>query len=142
MTRLDARIETIELRLRNIILEALGNNASLLPSQVALKVRDRAIAAARKHPGASSRDPNTLAGQLEYFDLREIQEVITAKLLWPQFEATFGTKENLNARVGQLAELRNAIRHSRIVTQVTIKDGEAAMLWFSNVFAAEPPAPE
>ena len=33
----------------------------------------------------------------------------------------------------QLAELRNGIRHSRTVDEVTRKEGEAAILWFKQV---------
>lgn len=36
-------------------------------------------------------------------------------------------------RFGQLAELRNAIRHSRTLTDVVVKDGEAALLWFDSM---------
>jgi len=39
----------------------------------------------------------------------------------------------LAARFGQIAELRNAIRHSRTLTNVAIKDGEAAILWFDGM---------
>jgi len=37
----------------------------------------------------------------------------------------------------QLAELRNAIRHSRAINAVAIKDAEAALLWFEQVFATQ-----
>ena len=60
---------------------------------------------------------------------------ITNKTLWPEFEARFGTKEALVGRFAQLAELRNGIRHSRAVDDVTRKDGEAALLWFRQVLA-------
>jgi hypothetical protein len=30
----------------------------------------------------------------------------------------------------QLAELRNTLRHSRALSDVVVKDGEAAILWF------------
>lgn len=36
-------------------------------------------------------------------------------------------------RFHQLADLRNSIRHSRDVDEVTRKDGEAAILWFTGV---------
>jgi len=32
-----------------------------------------------------------------------------------------------------MSELRNSIRHSRKVTEVVRKDGEAALLWFGQV---------
>ena len=59
--------------------------------------------------------------------------MILAKSLWPRFEPIFRTKETLDLRFGQLAELRNAIRHSRTINDVTLKDGEAALLWFRQV---------
>ena len=49
------------------------------------------------------------------------------------FEARFANKETLAKRFGQLAELRNGIRHSRTVDEVTRKEGEAALLWFRQV---------
>ena len=68
-------------------------------------------------------------------DLRELQEVLTSKMLWPRFEARFGSKEMLNVRFSQLAELRNGLRHSRTVDDVTRKDGEVALIWFRQVLA-------
>ena len=45
----------------------------------------------------------------------------------------FTNKETVNAKFGQLAELRNGIRHSRTVDEITRKEGEAAILWFKQV---------
>ena len=90
-------------------------------------------AAARRLPEESAPRLATFDAQLEYFDLRELQDVITSKSLWPRFESTFRTKETLAVRFSQLAELRNAIRHSRTLTNVAIKDGEAAILWFDSM---------
>jgi hypothetical protein len=76
-----------------------------------------------------------LAAKLEFCDFRDLQEIITARALWSTFEPQFGTKDNLNVRFGQLAALRNAIRHSRTVDDVTRKDGEVALLWFRQSLA-------
>ena len=70
---------------------------------------------------------------LEYFDLREIQDTIVAKPLWPHFEPSFATKESLATKFDQLTELRNGIRHSRSVSEVTRMEGEASILWFNQV---------
>jgi hypothetical protein len=43
--------------------------------------------------------------------------------------------ETLSAKFGQLAELRNGIRHSRAVDEITRKEGEAAIPWFEQVLA-------
>jgi hypothetical protein len=76
---------------------------------------------------------DSFEGKLEYFDLRELQDTIMNKILWTRFEPLFVNKESLGKKFGQLADLRNAIRHSRTVDQVTRKEGEAAILWFRQV---------
>jgi hypothetical protein len=73
-----------------------------------------------------------LHAKLGYFDLRELQAVITNKSIWPRFQLRFPTKEALDVKFDQLAELRNGIRHSRTVDGVTRKEGEAAVLWFKQ----------
>jgi hypothetical protein len=41
--------------------------------------------------------------------------------------------KSLEIRFNQLTELRNSIRHSRDVSDATIKDGEAAIVWFGSI---------
>ena len=67
--------------------------------------------------------------------LRELQDTILSKNLWRGFEKRFWNKEMLSAKFGQLAELRNGIRHSRSVDEVTRKEGEVTILWFEQEFA-------
>ena len=56
-----------------------------------------------------------------------------SKALWPKFQARFGNKETLDTKFDQMAELRNGIRHTRSVDQITQKEGEAGILWFERV---------
>jgi hypothetical protein len=130
---LDAKIEQIELGLRKLVFEALGNNKDKLPSHVYQKLQDRLQTATRKNPALDQEYYGTLAGILEYADMRELQDVFSSKSIWPGVEQIFGSKSNLDIRFSQLAELRNSIRHSRTVTEVARKDGEAAILWFEQV---------
>lgn len=133
LRELDAQVEDIELGIRDLIEEGLDRDPSKLPPHVLQRANDRIQTALRKNPGLDSEHYETLAGKLEYCDLRELQDTITSKALWPAFESSFGTKEGLATRFGQLAELRNGIRHNRTVDEVTRKDGEAALLWFRQV---------
>ena len=126
-------MEEVELGLRRVIADHLDGDTSRLPSHVQERVKERLQLAARKNPVIDSDHYASLTGQLEYFDLRELQDTITNKTLWPEFESRFGTEEALATRFGQLAELRNSIRHSRTVDEITRKDGEAAILWFRQV---------
>jgi hypothetical protein len=75
-------------------------------------------------------------GVLEHFDLRALQDTILSKVLWERFVDRFKNKETLNGKFSQLAELRNSIRHSRTVDAITLKEGEAAVLWFEQVLTA------
>lgn len=134
--KLNAKLEAAELKLRELILARLGRDADALPDHIAVKARERLEAAARKDPTRRMDGSASLVEQLPYFDLRDLQELLTAKTTWERFEPTFRNKDMLNMRFMQLAELRNAIRHSRTVTGVMIKDGEAALLWFEEALAA------
>jgi hypothetical protein len=126
-------VEDVELGIRCVIADALDDDTSRLPSHVQTRVKERLQTAARKNPAVDSNHYASLAGQLEYFDLRELQDTIVSKPLWPAFQGRFGTAGVLAERFDQLAGLRNCIRHSRAVDEVTQKLGEAAILWFRQV---------
>jgi hypothetical protein len=130
---LDAATEQLELKLRGMLETTLADDASRVPSHVLQKVDERIARAVKKNAALDADRYKTLAGKLEYFDLRELQETITGKEPWGKFEARFGTKEALSLKFDQLAELRNGIRHSRAVSEVVRKEGEAAILWFRQV---------
>ncbi|MGP0048234.1 MAG: winged helix-turn-helix domain-containing protein [Solirubrobacteraceae bacterium] len=130
---LDVEVEGVELELRRLIADTLDGQPDALPSHVSAKITERITAARRRNPGMENGHYESLSGKLEYCDLRELQDVLTSKILWPQFEERFASKEMLNVRFAQLAELRNRLRHSRTVDDVTRKDGEAALLWFRQV---------
>ena len=128
---LDERVEEVELRLRQLIVTAIDGTAMELPSHVEQRISERVTPALRKNP-ALAQSTQALDARLTYCDLRDLLDVITAKALWPSFQHRFGTKEMISGRGGQLAELRNTIRHSRTLNDVTRKDGEAALSWFDQ----------
>ena len=130
---IDAEVEAIELQLRRTIAMNLDGDVSKLPSHVVQKISERLRAAAKRNPALDAELYETLDGILEYADLRELQDTITNRALWPLFENAFGTKELLGTRFQQFADLRNSIRHSRTVDEITRTDGEAAILWFQQI---------
>lgn len=135
LRELDARIEAVELALRRGIDLALDGDPAHLPPHVLQKVEERLQGAAKKNAALDGERYATLAGKLEYADLRELEGTITSKALWTRFEGRFANRETLVKRFGQLADLRNGIRHSRSVDEITRKEGEAAILWFEQVNA-------
>lgn len=133
LRELDQNIEKAELGLRACIVTTLGSDPGRLPSHIAQKITEAIQRAAKKNAAIDSENFKGLASKLEFTDLRELQEIITSKATWDAFEARFVNKESLNNKFGQLAELRNGIRHSRTVDEITRKEGEAAIMWFRQV---------
>jgi hypothetical protein len=132
---LDAATEQVELAVRKIVETKLGSDVSKIPPHVVQKVDERIARATKKNASLDAERFQTLAGRLEYFDLRELQDTIAGKASWLLFESSFGSKEALAAKFDQLAELRNGIRHSRTVSEIVRKEGEAAILWFKEVLS-------
>ncbi len=133
LRELDSKTERIELNLRKCIDLTLSSDAAEVPSHVIQKVDERISRALKKNAALDADNYQKLAGKLEYFDLRELAETITSKVCWDKFESRFQNKDALNTKFDQLAELRNGIRHSRSVSEIAKKEGEAAILWFNRV---------
>lgn len=133
LRELDETVEATELALRDCVQGVVTQNRKEFPPHILTKVKERMQKAARKDASFDTEYYATLKGQLEYFDLRELQDTILNKALWPDFEAKFKNKEALIGKFGQLAEMRNGIRHSRNLSEITRKEGEAALLWFKEV---------
>ena len=135
LRELDQRVEGIELELRKEIGSALAADVARLPQHINQKIEERVLAATKKNAAIPQEQFKTLSGRLEFCDLRELQDTILNKALWPQFDMRFANKETLAGKFSQLAELRNGIRHSRSVDEITRMEGEAAILWFEHVLA-------
>jgi len=141
LRELDASIEKIEKSLRDLIASELGNDPAQLPPPVLSEIDRRIQRAARKNATLDLDYYATMPGKLEYSDLRELQGVLTGRNYWPRFEDQFRNKDALIAKFDQLAELRNSIRHSRRVSMVAQKEGEAAIVWFEQMLAKRPASP-
>ncbi|NEZ63567.1 DUF262 domain-containing protein [Leptolyngbyaceae cyanobacterium CCMR0082] len=135
LRELDERIEKVELGLRKLIDSVFEGDLSLVPPKVKDKSNERIQRALKKNAALNPDDYETLAARLEFFDLRELQDCMITKSLWPKFEPYFANKNALNGKFDQLAELRNSIRHSRAVNEIAQKEGEAAVIWFQTVLA-------
>jgi hypothetical protein len=130
---LDRRIEAVELQVRDLVEIQVESNGGM-PSHVRDKV-SRRMADTRKRDNTATAGEGSLAELLTYSDLRDLQELMASKELWPGFESAFTSKTTLETRFNQLADLRNAIRHSRPLTEVIKKDGEASLAWFGQAIA-------
>lgn len=135
LRELDGHVEGIDLALRSLVCKALDGDATRLPTHLLQKIDPRLQQALKRNVGLDPRRYEMLEGKLEYADLRELQDVMTNRNLEKLFQSRFPSKEMLVRRFDQLSELRNGIRHSRTVDDVTRKEGEAAVQWFKKALA-------
>ena len=133
LRELDKSIEKVELALRQEVGSTLNNDTSRILHHIRQKVDERIQRVSQKNPAFDSDQYKTFSGMLEYFDLRDLEDIITSKLLWSEFQEKFYSKEALVQKFNQLSELRNTIRHSRSVDEIVSKEGEAAIIWFNKV---------
>lgn len=133
LRELDEKIEQVELQLRSLISVTLDEKEDDIPQHIKDKVNDRVAKSAKRNPALDEKYYNRLKGKLEFFDLRDLQDTITNNSLWERFSSVFNNKEILNNKFAQLSELRNSIRHSRSVDEITKKEGEAAIMWFEEL---------
>ena len=69
---LDAATEQVELAIRKMIETTLDGDVSQVPQHVQQKVDERIARATKKNAALDADRYQTLAGKLEYFDLREL----------------------------------------------------------------------
>lgn len=133
LRELNERIEQIELSLRALVHRVIGDDPEKIPPHIIKRIDDRIQHTLNRNPVAGDDHYQTTQGKLEFIDLRELEDTIVSKSLWKTFEPTFINKNSLGIKFSQLAELRNCIRHSRTLNEVTKKEGEAAIIWFEQI---------
>ena len=135
LKELDSKIESLELKLRDLIAEKIDDEQFNIqvPPHILEKVNKRIQNTLRKNPGLNPEDFRQLRKRLDYFDLQEYCDLIISRDTWELFEPTFRNKQMLQEKFSKLGELRNSIRHSRELSEVTILEGKAAIIWFGEL---------
>lgn len=127
------KIGQIEESLRNEVIQTLGNDKELLPRHLVDACIGKMQQEIKEDPTKDDGRFNRIEGIIIHFSLRQIQDTITARSLWNNFEGKFRNKQKLNERFSQLVNLRNCIDHSRPYDTDIEKDGEASIYWFEKV---------
>ena len=85
--------------LRQEVVATLSNDIAQLPDHVRVKVEDRIKKAAKKNAALDVDQYNALTGMMEFFDLRELQDTMTAKATWDFFEPRFLKQRNAQQQI-------------------------------------------
>ena len=131
--KLDKAIESVELKLRALIADVLEEHKEQVPQHVMDKVQPNLVKKLKRDALTKPDRFDKLSERLKLFDLRHLEATITSKQLWKLFEPIFKNKEGLANRFSQIANARNANRHSYEEHDVIYMDAKAGVAWFSAV---------
>jgi len=135
--KINNRIEQVELALRELIADKLDDVPNpykkYIPSAIQNKVNQRVEGVLKKNPGLARDNFKDFRSMLPFFDLQEYLQIMINSTLWKRFEPIMRNKNELTIKFNQLSGLRNPIRHSRFLSEIDQKEGEAALLWFEEV---------
>ncbi len=135
-------VEHMENRLRdfvhNLMTEVHDHSywKSCVPGDVKIEAEKRVELELKKQP---ERKPEHFADpreKLNYCNPSDYLKIMSTKTNWPIFESTFRRKVDLERHMEAFAEFRNAVMHSRELTEITKKSGELALIWLENVLPA------
>lgn len=139
LKELDKHIGQIEILIRDLVDEKLGRIdedpfdkfvPEITKTQAIRKIEQRL----KKYPNESMDDYLSFRKKMNFLTLGEFQALICWKKNWPHFEPLFKNSHQLSVRFTQLSTLRNQIAHNNEIDEIMRKDGEAAILWFKNIF--------
>lgn len=135
----DAAIKHLEKSLRSFIdtklTDALGAEWwSSVPQDIRNAVEQKTGYRHKRHPG-ESKLPMTSFQLLTYCDIMDYQKII--QMQWSTFEYYFGSKSEIEKHFGDLKEFRNELAHSRDMTTVIRKRGEASFEWLAKIISHE-----
>jgi hypothetical protein len=136
-------VERIENQLRDFIHGTLVDvhgqdywNVSL-PSDVRDEANRRIALALEKQPALSVSYFKDARERLNFCNLADYLKIVVMKPNWPSFERTFRRKLDVERHFEAFFEYRNALMHSRKLTELTRRAGELAMIWFETTIARE-----
>lgn len=136
-------VEHIEQRIRDLIHNAMAEAhgpdywKTCVPSDVKSEAEKRIQDELRKQPEREPEYYLDLRERLNYCNPSDYVKIILPKNNWPAFESVFRRKVDLERHLESFSEFRNAVMHSRELTELTKRSGELALIWFGTVLPAE-----
>lgn len=137
LEKLNKAIEEIELCLRGLIVDTLNLESrndikEQIPPNIYDKFTQKLSRERKRNPSLVNDNIENAAYWMQFSDLQELLQIINSKIHWSEFELMFGTKDKLTTEFNDMANLRNALRHSRDVDTIVRMKGEASILWLKQ----------
>ena len=136
-------IEDLEHRIRDCIDRILLDHAgprywkSHIPQAVRENADKRIESEIARSPELTPATFQDTRRRLDYCNVMDYATVIENGGNWSAFAGVFRKKDDLRRYLSGFSEYRNAVMHSREMTELVEKNGEAALIWFANVLPDE-----
>lgn len=142
-------VHDLERRLRDVIHGVLSAKAGdkywkqCVPQDVRENAEKRIQQAIMKYPDMRREDVSAPRSRLDYVNVMDYLTIIQNGANWPAFEAIFRKKHELERYLSGFSEYRNALMHTREMTELVETNGKAALIWFASILPGEEtPEPE
>ncbi len=136
-------IKELENRLRDLINSSLhtknGENywKQAIPIDIRENAEKRIGDALAKYPDMKKEEFRSHRRKLDYCNVMDYFTMMSSNTNWPAFKPVFRKRDDLQRYMSGLNEYRNAVMHSRDMTELVQKNGEAALIWFETVLSAD-----
>ncbi len=134
---IEEQIDRLELTLRRFLHEKISeqypNYWDNIEKCVDLKTRadDRIADYLRKNPNERREAINPF----DFMTFYDYSKIVTREF-WPIFQETIRSRSDLESYIGQITEVRNALKHNRALSELENKKADLALTWFATVLAA------
>ena len=75
--------------------------------------------------------------KLDYLNVADYLKIIEKKANWPGFEPVFRRREDVRRFLESFGDYRNAVMHSREMSELARIGGEGALVWLASVLPTE-----
>ena len=120
--------------LDSVLLKEIGDDywEEAMPIDIKMTVERKIEYALKKHPYEYKR-LDQASEKINFLDMMDYQKIILSN--WKIFSEIFGTKSEVQKHFSSLKDYRNIIKHVKPMDEVTKRSGEAALIWFENIFS-------
>ena len=136
-------IKELEIRLRDLINSTLhtkhGENywKQCVPLEIRENAEKRIGEALVRYPDLKKEEFRSHRRKLDYCNVMDYFTIMSNGANWPAFRPIFRKRDDLQRYMSGLNDYRNAVMHSREMTELVEKNGEAALIWFETVLSAD-----
>lgn len=133
----DSVVNRLEVALRNRIHETLFAQTSEywskhIPTHTNDNLQRKIEQEARKAPGNTAERLDSPRIKLDYCDVSDYADIILSKTNWELFQESFGAKGECDRMFGDFREFRNALKHTRDISEIVDLRGQASIVWLSQ----------